>query len=175
MRTFYINSISKTLFNTDTDLEITYSYYDSITYIGTTKIIKPNGSVLFQEEGISTFFKQGSTSKMILNQNFNSTTSKVYSLPGELFHNSVGKKESTAKENPFPNPASTFINIPYHISENQGSLILFSTNGKEIANYTINGHENILTINTSQFIPGIYFYKTVTGNSQSIINNFIIN
>jgi hypothetical protein len=59
----------------------------------------------------------------------------------------------------YPNPASTFFNIDYHLSAFQNASIKFYQNsGSFIRQYPINNNKGILQIPIHDFPKGIYYY-----------------
>jgi hypothetical protein len=61
---------------------------------------------------------------------------------------------------PYPNPASTQINIPYQLSSNQkGSIEIFDLIGKSKGVYTLNSKSTIQTLLLEDYNNGIYFIQ----------------
>lgn len=61
---------------------------------------------------------------------------------------------------PYPNPATTQINIPYQLSTNQkSSLEIFDIIGKSKGVYTLNSKSNIHTLLLEDYNNGIYFIQ----------------
>ncbi len=175
---FGITLVSKKLFNTDELLEIAYWYQDSLSYTLHTAITTENGLELFNDTGTVYFIKAGSKSKMILNATNGATEkAKVFSLPGQYISSYTGKNETESKtdEDPFPNPAADFVILPYNILNNSGLLLIYSANGQQMAKYTISNTATQLMVNTTSMPSGMYFYKTVSGNTISQSKQFIIN
>lgn len=172
-KNFYIQLVTKTLFNNDNDYEIVYSYQDSITYKPFVKVIQNNGNVLYEGPGTIAFLKSNTITKMITNSDYLTSDAKVYSLPGEIIPNYIGKKEATNADPAYPNPSINFITIPYILSTYTGSLTIYNANMQQVAKYAIDNTFKDLLIDTTTLPSGMYFYNT--SNSQSSMQTFIIN
>jgi hypothetical protein len=60
----------------------------------------------------------------------------------------------------YPNPANLFVSIDYHKNElDNASIAFYNLLGKEVKEVKLENLQGTITINTSDFIEGIYFYS----------------
>ncbi len=102
-------------------------------------------------------------------------SSRVYSVCGNLpsetadiFENDLLDEPSGILGNPFPNPTNNLISIPYFLPENEerGIIKIYDADGQEIKSYNIDSNFNNITLSTSEFSSGTYYYQLVTSKGQ---------
>ncbi|MBI9067019.1 MAG: S8 family serine peptidase [Salinivirgaceae bacterium] len=59
----------------------------------------------------------------------------------------------------YPNPAKNSINISVENALNDGSLLIYNTIGKIVASYSFTKSQKRLSVNCSDYSPGVYFIK----------------
>lgn len=97
---------------------------------------------------------------------------KVYSLPGTKPCDACGGPTGIIKNNPktitdlnpFPNPSSDKITVPYELlnNEKEAILTLYDTNGRAVKEYKIDANFNSLILDTQELSSGAYYYNIVT-------------
>ena len=89
--------------------------------------------------------------------------------------NAVGidevKKETSIKI--FPNPASDYVNVAITSNEVNKKIEIIDLLGKVVYSNTIAEDNSKLRVNTSNFLPGVYFVS-VTSNNKSIRTSKIV-
>ncbi|HXB12806.1 MAG TPA: T9SS type A sorting domain-containing protein [Bacteroidia bacterium] len=126
--------------------------------------------------------------KLILQQNtgFDSATF-VYSLPGALpcsecangniisaiggGPSNGGGRNSGYLQNPYPNPTSHSTNIKYQLPDgaDQGQIVFYNLQGKELKSLTVDRTFDTLNVSTTDLASGTYLYVLKT--SQGIVGN----
>ncbi|MFI5222421.1 MAG: T9SS type A sorting domain-containing protein, partial [Bacteroidia bacterium] len=108
---------------------------------------------------------------------FNYNNFQIQTIPTIPF-NGV---ENVSKENfyagqIYPNPSSSVVNLQYQLPGNltNAQLKIFDLNGREIACYPLDVHENIFHFDVSTLTNGIYFYRIISGEISSKINKIVI-
>jgi len=134
-------------------------------------------------------YDAGSTGAIINGNTFNATTAGTviitatiangiatgtnYTQNFEITVNSdVSITETMQKENKqnvYPNPTNTVINIPYSVN-NKTLLQIININGQIMETINLSAEESIIEIDVSMYKSGVYFYKY-----DSFIGKFIIN
>ncbi len=183
---FDIKYVSEGLFTTDNGLCLTYFYY-SYNEIGqyysyNAKIIRENGTVLLNLPGCQYLYihtlADGSSKLVAYLYDYSVTPysiqTAVYNLPGTQ----ISLNESHAGQMPaWPNPATDFIQIPYHLSANtQGALIrFFDVNGRELWVKTLEQPAGVLSIPVVSYPRGTYFYRIETPNQPAFVSKIVLN
>jgi Secretion system C-terminal sorting domain len=169
---YFIEFVSRTLFDIDpTNIEymVGYHWYDSIGSHREVKIIRDDGTILFDELGATwgggAIYSTEEGTKMILiyfdiNDNYSQT--KVFNLPGNL-PNSIDDKKITQNNTPilYPNPnnGDFFLNLQSE-GNNFNTIYLYSSSGKLISTYKSIG--NPIHISTFSLSEGLYFVNSQT-------------
>lgn len=75
----------------------------------------------------------------------------------------------------YPNPANNVVSVDYHLEGNSKSRIaIYNLLGSKVKEIELFKSFGTLTINTSDFIEGIYFYSLVINNEASQTQKLII-
>lgn len=184
---FIIYYISTSLFDCDdSNLEYLLGYNNnSITDTSYVRVYREDGNLLFSADsaglatsvGGATLIKPGiypteQGTKMILNKRDKSWN--IYSLCGTL-PSMISEVNFNDTKNPFPNPTSNSITIPYVLPEGvtYANLKIFDMEGKEIRSFKVDGNFNNIILNTSEFVSGNYVYYLVTEKGISGTKKFI--
>lgn len=69
----------------------------------------------------------------------------------------------------YPNPATDVLNIK--MNENATSVSIIGMDGKVISTESVNS--NLVTVNVSNLVSGVYFYEVVAANGTVIRNTFV--
>lgn len=94
---------------------------------------------------------------------------EVYICHGD--YNAVTSFENKiTKMQPYPNPTTTLINLPYHIEKGTVSTIkIYNINGQLVDSYNIGGDFEMITIDVNNYAKGIYVYEY-----NGISNRFVV-
>lgn len=180
-----IKYVSQNLFDSDSDIELVYTYYEYIQPTETTyyykyhsRVINENGSNLLDIDAARFIYvyKSGDTQYKLFAFCYDYSVwpeiiwTRIYSLPGVWV-----SAETMAYENPemnlnaYPNPASDVIRLEYRIPENTGTanLNLMDSTGRLIRNFKVDNHTDHLDLNVSDLTPGVYFYNIEYNNLRS--------
>lgn len=83
--------------------------------------------------------------------------------------------EENESVNIYPNPASGFINVNYHLADDQnGELLMYDAQGKQIHKQNITGKNNSVTVKTDGLKPGLYLCNIKANNAFSGICKFVV-
>jgi len=84
----------------------------------------------------------------------------IYHLPGNLPVDVYNDLPSTEEQTPFPNPANTYIIIPFSIGVSESAVLnIFNQQGQMIDSRIITGNEISLKYDVQSLSPGFYFYQ----------------
>lgn len=81
----------------------------------------------------------------------------------------AGINENTISASVFPNPATDVLNIK--LTENATSVSILGMDGKVISTESVNS--NVVAVNVSNLVSGVYFYEVVAENGTVIRNTFV--
>ena len=85
---------------------------------------------------------------------------EIYALPD--YTTAMGARSMSIQQlgNPFPNPARTYIQLPYTLPEGarEGTIWVFDVQGKVINTLRVNGTSEYVRLDTSRLSAGNYFY-----------------
>lgn len=75
----------------------------------------------------------------------------------------------------YPNPANNIVSVDYQVEKNAGAHVaIFNLLGSKIKEIALTESFGTLTINTSDFVEGIYFYSLLVNNEASQTQKLII-
>ncbi len=187
-----VKYISRNIFNEDTS-DFEFIIYPNWFRQSHPMILNDEGNVIYDLEHHSAyahFFLTSSLETPILVVDYYTDTTNttiLYSLPGKMVCNSCNtvtindKKKYLGKkgnylDNSYPNPSNNYTIIPYQlpINEKNGTIRLFSSNGKHLKTYKINNHFDHLRIETSNLPKGIILYNLSTENGFSETKKLIV-
>ena len=167
-------NVSQHLYNTDNSYEISIiainssalsnQQYDNYHYY---IIVNENGSVL-QNFGYAyslsgSYYRIGGQLRYVLSKMMydGSTLSKsleVYSCSGNYL--GIAPVEAHNQLLPYPNPASSIINLPYELAQGTtAEMRIFNSNGQIVEVKQLGSHFNNILLNVDNYVPGIYFYE----------------
>ena len=176
MYLYDIKYVSETLFNTDSKVELAYIYYSYDTallfYTYYTKVVNENGLELLSIPGCS-YLEVKPTgiygTKMlayVYDYSIISWTMStlVYSLPGNLPMSGISMEGLEKMKNPFPNPSSSMVTIPYRLPDgvNTGEIRLINELGGVMKVYKVDRTFNELLVQTADLPRGMYVYQVRT-------------
>ncbi len=175
----YVNifNLSRTLFNNDSNLELCYDWANYSSYNG-VKIINDNGNVIFSKDwGWGVWLFNTSQGAKMLMTYYGWTINHqvdVYSLYGTVLESSeIGPNFSA---NLFPNPGSGNIQIDFSAPLNERNLVLsiYTMEGKLLNQQSIPLNSKSVTLNVSQYSPGIYLYKINNATFSTQTQRFMV-
>lgn len=185
-----IRHVSENLFTLDNTVCLAYIYYlyDEVGqyYTFTGNIAKEDGTVLLTIPGCQYIYvhtlSDGSAKMTAYSYDYSLTPytiqTHVYSLPGQQTSFDVEENGYNAKVlNAFPNPAQSYATIPYDLptSDKSGEIVLLNAEGKTIRTIAVDYNSESVTIETTQYPKGIYFYHLQAGNWKSPARKLVIN
>ncbi len=92
---------------------------------------------------------------------------EIYSCGGN--YNRVTENKIEKATNAYPNPATSFINIPYELNEGETSTMnIYDTNGRLVEQRPIGYHFGNIELNVSSYKAGTYIYE-YNGKSNKFI------
>jgi hypothetical protein len=191
---FYLSDIkfiSENLFNTDSKIELAYTYYQyvptatSYYYVYGSKIADESGNTLLTIDGAlySYVIQTGETQYKLFAYCYDYSVSpekvwtNIYDLPGTMVSAlSLSGKQADLFTNAYPNPASEQVNLDYVLPSgvNMANLKLVNVQGQVVKNYMIDGHTNHLALNVNDLSEGIYNYFIEYGNSRSTSKKLVV-
>ena len=175
--------LSEELFDTDPQIEFMYIYNDCAGHVA-TKIYKEDGTCIFTADSMAAWitvnvplqqypiYNTSKGTKMILS-NQNTLIAKVFSLPGTL---TVGIHEANQSllaqsviSNPYPNPTNNTTRIDYTFPNgvNEGEIVFYNLQGKQIKSFKVDRTFDHLLISTADIPAGTYFFQLQTSDQTS--------
>lgn len=170
-----IKFVSEKLFNTDSQIELAYTYYkyvataNSYYYIYGAKVADESGNTIMTIDGAQYVYviKTGDTENKLFAYCFDYSVSpekvwtNIYSIPGSLISAmNIPSSQPDVFLNAYPNPASDVVKLSYELPVNvkRASLNLLDSNGKTVKNFRIDGHSDHIALNISDLSTGVYHY-----------------
>jgi len=187
-----IKYVSQNLFDSDSDIELVYTYYEFVQPTETTyyykyhsRVINENGSNMLDidEARFIFVYKSGDIQYKLFAFCYDYSVwpeliwTKVYSLPGVYVSaETLASAEMDMTLNAYPNPASDVIRLTYQLPENTGvaKLNLMDSNGRMIRNFTVDDHIDYIELNVNGFSPGVYYYNIDYNNFRSPSKKIVI-
>ncbi|MDP2336818.1 MAG: T9SS type A sorting domain-containing protein [Bacteroidota bacterium] len=186
-----IKFVSENLFNTDSQIELAYTYYKYVStsssyyYMYGARIVNENESILQTIDGAQYIYvnKTGDAEYKLLAYCFDYSVSpekvwtNIYNLPGTLVSVlNISGKQPDSFLNAYPNPATDLIRLEYQLPEKikSASLFLADSNGRAVKSFQIDGHSDHLALNVNDLSTGVYLYYIEYGNSRTLSKKIII-
>lgn len=154
--------ISENLFNLDAQVECVAYYYNISTTPAQyyTKIINENGTVIkdFPDKIPAGVVATASNTFKFIVSDAN-LIREVYSLPGTSSNLGVFDNEETSVGFSYPNPASQFITLPYHLNgTNTGIMTIYNLTGQVIESFDVDTTFDSILLDVSNYPSGMYLY-----------------
>ena len=176
-----VKFVSENFFNTDSKLELFYSYYEWISTGGINgtgyykygaKVINESGTVLQDITGglyAYVFKVADADSRFFVYCYDNSVTpykiwTNVYKVGGDasaIDNFQVNQLKSALDESTvYPNPADNTVTIPYTLPDNisLAMINIYNIQGIVIRSFQVDKTFKDLFVDVSGFVPGTYFY-----------------
>ncbi len=185
-----IRHVSENLFTTDNSVCLAYVYYRydeaGQYYEFNAKVIREDGEILLEIPGCQYIYVHSLSDESVKMTAYSydysltpySMQTHVYDLPGQMTSFDVEENSNNVNRlNAFPNPAQTFATISYELpaADQSGTLIFMNAEGKTIRSIPVNQTSSSITIETTLYPRGIYFYHLQAGNWKSQARKLIIN
>jgi hypothetical protein len=186
-----IKYVSENLFNSDSQIELAYTYYkyvptsSSYYYIYGAKVINESGSNLLTIDGAQYIYvnKTGETEYKLFAYCYDYSISpekvwtNIYSLTGSLvsaLNISGSQPDNFLKA--YPNPATDIIRVEYVLPDDIKSarLNILDSNGKTVKNFLVDGHSDHLALNVNDLSSGIYLYYIEYDNFRTSSKKLIV-
>ena len=177
--------VTQNLFNSDDLIELWYSAYEWVStgtdtgyYRYISKIMDENGTDLVSVTGGAAAFIIPTGEKIYKLAIYaydnsvwpGSVKTYIYSIPGQ---STASFHVSAMLDDPYPNPASGYINLPVDGDYHKGTLQVFSVKGQMITEKKITGG-SAFRLETTGMAPGIYYYRFFRQGIPSKSNQFIV-
>jgi hypothetical protein len=187
-----ISFVSQHLFNENDNVELLVIFAEYITsgefpyYVYKTSVIGETGGALMNVEGGGYAFIEdaGDDNYKLLVYVYDFANSslpvstEIYEIPGSPLSSSESSIPSIKDSgNPYPNPAGSYVNIPYVLDKRDatGVLILFDGSGREIRRFKVGKDFNNIRILTSGLGKGVYFYTIQSEHNTTETKKLIVN
>lgn len=186
-----IKYVSEKLFDTDSQIELAYTYYKIVTtstsyyYIYGAKVISENGTVLQTIDGAQYIYVNQTNNaeyKLFAYCFDYSTTPEtvwtdIYSVPGTSVSVVSGPNNTSgAFLNAYPNPTSDIINLDYELPSQvrNANLYIINSNGQVLREFMIDGHSNHISMNVNELSAGVYHYYIKYDQQQTESKKIIV-
>jgi hypothetical protein len=193
-RSISVEYISDSLFNTNpTNIEYFAEDID-INGIYHVRVFDDIGNTVFSKDSVTYaeilvpfpyvewIFYTPNGYKMILQEQYNfggDTSATVYSLPGALpcsecsNNNLITSTQPLLQQNngsllnAYPNPAKNSTTIKYELPDgvNQGDIIFYDLQGRQVKTLTVDRTFDSLLVSTAELAAGTYFYILRAGGN----------
>jgi hypothetical protein len=180
-----IKFVSQYLFNSDATVELWYSAYEYVStgtstgyYRYISKVISETGTQLASVTGgaYAYVIPAGPDVYKFLVFAYDNSVSPyliqtyLFTLPNS---SSAINYLSARLGDPFPNPASDFINLPLGSEGTKGIIQVFGLSGQKILEQDVRG-ESTFHLNTRHWSPGVYTYRLVNMGLTTQSKEFIV-
>jgi hypothetical protein len=171
-----IKFVSQDMFNTDSQIELLYTYYSWIStdnqgngyYEYNTKVVNESGTVLLDApKVVYAYIKEHSAGvyKLYLyGTDYSAWPYKVwtdiYNLPGKVQTDVITKSAQNSVKSAYPNPASTSVTLSYAMQQGatKGIMKILNAQGTQIAQYEIDNYFDNLILPVEGMAKGTYLY-----------------
>jgi len=187
-----IKFVSENLFNSDSQIELAYTYYKYVStstsyyYIYGAKVITEDGTVLQPIDGAQYLYvnKTGDTEYKLFAYCFDYSVfpekvwTNIYNISGSpVFSASISDKQQDVLLNAWPNPASEVIRLEYELPLNvkSASLNVYDTSGRKIKDFVIDSHSDHIAMNVNDLAAGTYLFNIEYDNIRTSAKKIVIN
>lgn len=175
-----IGCISTKLFNMDSDVELSFSYYAvgaPTTYA--TEIWNEKGSIVQTLYGIGGLYPITINGKTkVIGTKVSSKETIVYSVPGKMAYITTPSPGTTTTPEAtlFPNPMGSAATLRYTLPAGvrEASLAIYDITGHEVRRYTVTDHFSDILINRGELPSGMYVYKLITASGETVGEGFVV-
>lgn len=179
--------VSKKVFNTDDNYELLVTF-SKISYVSNDNeacrlILYDSNRNVIKDFGAGYMFYIGNLVYIINNsckvrivrrlysggENFVDNT-EIYSVPGDPSAYDAGNTSVDSFSSPYPNPANTYITLPYKLNEGEFAVMnIFNINGQLIETKKIGYDFDKILLDVSGYAKGMYIYEV-----KNVSNKFVV-
>ena len=179
--------VSKKVFNTDDSYELLVRF-SKISPVSNDNeasrlILYDSNSNVIKDFGAGHMFYIGNLVYIINNsckvrivrrlygggENFVDNT-EIYSVPGDPSAYDAGNTSVDSFSSPYPNPANTYITLPYKLNEGEFAVMnIFNINGQLIESKKIGYDFDKILLDVSGYAKGMYIYEV-----KNVSNKFVV-
>lgn len=178
--------VSKKVFNTDDNYEllVTFSKISPVSNDNEASrliLYDSNKNVIKDFGAGSTFYIDNSV--YIINNNCKVriyrylhnggdwvASTEIYSVPGDPSAYDAGNTSVDSFSSPYPNPANTYITLPYKLNEGEFAVMnIFNINGQLIETKKIGYDFDKILLDVSGYAKGMYIYEV-----KNVSNKFVV-
>jgi len=95
---------------------------------------------------------------------------EIYSVPGDPSAYDAGNTSVDSFSSPYPNPANTYITLPYKLNEGEFAVMnIFNVNGQLIESKKIGYDFDKILLDVSGYAKGMYIYEV-----KNVSNKFVV-
>lgn len=161
-----VYNVSQKLFDNDPGYEALIYDFVSTSFV----VLDDNGSVMLSGPGSPWVYETPDGGKLIARSTIDT---KVYDLPGT--HQSFKTKEGDQITlDPYPNPTTAWVKLPYDLTSPSGKLLIIDLQGKVVKRYTVSPTLTYVLVQPGALPPGHYFYYVEDQERVSEAKPFII-
>lgn len=184
-----VKFLSETLFDSDTGIELLYSYYKYNSggdyYDYDSRIINEDGSLIVFIEGALYNYvnKTGDDTYKLFSYCYNFSSfpeviwTNIYSLPGTpVLSALLFNSDTNWSLSGFPNPANETLKVAYSLPGNvfSATLHLIDQAGHPIEEFIVDSYSDHLDLNVSNLSSGVYFYFIESDGKRSETQKLIV-
>jgi hypothetical protein len=169
---------SKTLFNSDSKIEVFVCYADGSGYIG--KIVNEDGVVLntFSNVAWHNIKNTDGGCKLLIHKNPASGSvqyTEVYGLPGQYAGIQKPGKDDT-ETGLYPNPVQEAATLTYTLPAgvNAAQVLVYNASGQQVRSYQVSNQFSSIIISRGDLPPGSYVYSLQVPGSKPVAKQFVI-
>lgn len=97
-------------------------------------------------------------------------STEIYSVPGDPSAYDAGNTSVDSFSSPYPNPANTYITLPYKLNEGEFAVMnIFNINGQLIETKKIGYDFDKILLDVSGYAKGMYIYEV-----KNVSNKFVV-
>ena len=177
--------VSKKVFNTDDNYEllVTFSKISPVSNDNEAcrLILYDSNRNVIKDFGAGNIFYMGNL--YIINNNCKATmfrylydggdlvaNTEIYSVPGDPSAYDAGNTSVDSFSSPYPNPANTYITLPYKLNEGEFAVMnIFNINGQLIETKKIGYDFDKILLDVSGYAKGMYIYEV-----KNVSNKFVV-
>ena len=169
--------VTEGIFSNDNLMEFIVITEDGFAIINENchEIFRKNYTNGWSVEYYSSFRLLKTKNGNLLEVHLNNSKTEIYALPGY----SLSSLRSTSIQqlnNPYPNPAKTFIHLPYTLPQEikEGTIQIFNTQGQLIKTFRVDDTSEYMRLETSNLPSGNYFYTLEARGQRGEGKQFIV-
>lgn len=167
---YSVSSISKHVFNQDDQVEflVVYKHKTARPWQYHVFLMNDLGDIVFDfgQNYNNGFVILKDSGNLLLLRGTNIST--TYSLPSAPASVAVNQTSQESLIDCFPNPADTYVTIPYKVNA-YTTLSILTIEGKTIAHYLLDSNQSEVRVDVSSLTPGVYVYHYNQVSKQFIV------